>query len=357
MADARVARETRAFCLGLDRGLKVYPVDWWGTGDDRAKRDEYMKSPEYGARAKEEERLVAASKVMQDFERKHGSLTELWKANKHGYEFFNGDEYNRYVEEMYGISMTVHGDGPMNLSYRTRNDKMMEMIRKAVDENPGRRVCVLTGAEHKHYFDRAVATLPGVKVVKLAEILPLRPSPLGKNVEGFLKDNLARGYFDDSTPAGVDELYLGALVPLLHGMGMDGAPETIPAENLPKARPLLDEWRSRNPGSTLLQFELAWVDFLASDYRRAIARLEKIRDQLDRIPEAHRSFVKSVFDRNLGLCHDLLGEREKAIESYRKGKAVCRELKYGDRYVKYLFRELMESPYQRKPLDPPAGGR
>ncbi len=341
-----------AAIFGLSRGLKVYPVDWWGTGDDRARRNAYMKTPEFKAKEKEEERLVAESGVMRKFEEKYGSLEKLWNANTLGYEFFNGEEYNRYIEEMYGVSMAVYGDGPMNLSYRMRNDKMMEMIRKAMDENPGRRVVVLTGAEHKHYFDRALATLPGVELVKLEDILPLRFTSPGENIARFLKDNLACGYFDASTPAGVDQLYHGAFVPLVHGMGMDGAPESIPPANLPKTKPLFAEWRDRNPDSALLQFELAWVDFLAADYRQAIGRLEKIRDRLDRIPEAQRNFVKSIFDRNLGLCHDLLGERDQALACYRKGEAACRELGFADPYIKYLFHDFKEHPYQGKAAVP-----
>jgi tetratricopeptide (TPR) repeat protein len=244
--------------------------------------------------------------------------------------------------------MAVYGDGPMNLSYRTRNDKMMELIRKALDENPGRRVVVLTGAEHKHYFDRALKPMPGVALVKLADILPLKPAPLGEYVAGFLKTNLARGYFDDSTPAGLDQIYSGALVSLLHGMGMDGSPELIPLANLDKARPILAEWESRNPASAYLQFDLAWVEFLASDYRKAIDRLEAIRGRIDQIPEDSRGFVKTTFDRNIGLCHDLLGERDLAITCYKRGEAVCRELRYTERYIKYIFRDFKDKPYRRE---------
>jgi tetratricopeptide (TPR) repeat protein len=341
-----------ATIFGLDRGLKVYPVDWWGSGDDRTRRSAYMKTPEFKAKKKEEERLVAENKVMREFNKKYGSLEKLWNANTLGYEFLNGEEYNRYIAEMYGVSMTVYGDGPMNLSYRTRNDKMMAMIRKAMDENPGRRITVLTGAEHKHYFDRALAAMPGVELVKLEDILPLRSTSPGESITRFLKDNLAYGYFDASTPAGVDQLYFGAFVPLVHGMGMDGQPESIPPANLPKTKPLFAEWQGRNPDSALLQFELAWVDFLAADYRQASGRLEKIRDRLDQVPEAQRDFVKSIFDRNLGLCHDLLGEREKAVACYLKGEAACRKLGFAEPYIKYLFRDFKDRPYQGKTAPP-----
>ena len=346
-----------ATIFGLDRGRKVYPIDWWGAGDDRTQRADYMKTAEFKEKLKEEEKLVAGNAVMQEFTKKYGELEKLWNENKLGYEFFNGEEYNRYIEEMYRVSMAVYGDGPMNLSYRTRNDKMMELIQKALDENPGRRVAVLTGAEHKHYFDRALKALPGVTLVKLADILPLKPAPLGENIAGFLKTNLARGYFDDSTPAGVDQLYSGALVSLLHGMGMDGFPERIPLTNLDQARPLLAEWEGRNPGSVYLQFDLAWVEFLTSDYRKAIARLEKIRDRLDQVPESSRGFVKTSFDRNLGLCHDLLGKREKAIACYQRGEAVCRDLGYSASYIKYMFRDFKDKPYRRESKAASPAGR
>jgi tetratricopeptide (TPR) repeat protein len=345
-----------ATIYGLEQGLKVYPIDWWGARDDRAARDAFMKTPEYKEKLKKEEALVAANKVMVEFDKKYGGLDKLWDENKLGHEFFNGEEYNRYIEEMYSVSMAVYDDGPMNLSYRPRNDKMMELIRKALDENPGRRVVVLTGAEHKHYFDRALKPMPGVTLVKLADLLPLKPASLSENVSGFLKTNLARGYFDDSTPDGLDQIYAGALVSLLHGLGMDGYPERIPPANLDQARPILAEWQSRNPGSAYLQFDLAWVEFLASDYRKAIDRLEAIRGRLDQVPEDSRGFVKTTFDRNIGLCHDLLGERDKAIDCYKKGETVCRELGYTDGYIKYIFRDFKDKPYQREiKKDAPAG--
>lgn len=336
-----------ASIFGIERGLSVYPIDWWSTGDDRTRRSTYITTPEYKVKQKVEERLVSENKVMQEFEKKYGSLDKLWNSGTKGYDFFNGEEYNRYIEEMYGVSEAVYGDGPMNLSYKMRNDSMMVLIRNALQGHSGGRVVVLTGAEHKHYFDRMLAAMPNVELVKLSNILPLHSAPLSVTVIRFLEDNLAKGYFEESNMEGVDQLYYGALVPLIHGMGMDGAPETIPHENLPKAKRLLDEWRCHTHESALLQFECSWVDFLSSEYRQAIDHLEAIRGRLDQIPEGQLNFVKSVFDRNLGLCHDLLGEREKALECYTIGERICRSLGYSDRYIKYLFRDFTEHPYRR----------
>jgi hypothetical protein len=334
-----------ATIFGIDQRIKVYPIDWWGTGDDRSRQSAYIKTPEYKEKEKQEEALVAANKVMQEFDKKYINLKTLWNENKMSYEFFNGEEYNRYIQEMYGISMTVYGDGPMNLSYQTRNGKMLEFIENALKENVGKRIIVLTGAEHKHYFDLALATKVNVRLLDFKDILPLQSVSPDSNIVSFLRDNLAKGYFDDSTPEGIDQLYSGALVPLIHGMGMDNDPNIIPISNLPKAKQLIDKWSSLRPNSSLLQFEIAWVDFLNSDYKKAASCLEKIRDRLDEIPEAQQSFVKPFFYRNLGFCYDMIGSHEKAIKCYNDGEGACKKLGFSESYIKSIFKDYREHPY------------
>jgi hypothetical protein len=34
-----------ATIFGIDQNIKVYPIDWWGTGDDRTKQSAYIKTP------------------------------------------------------------------------------------------------------------------------------------------------------------------------------------------------------------------------------------------------------------------------------------------------------------------------
>jgi len=154
--------------------------------------------------------------------------------------------------------------------------------------------------------------------------------------------------FDDSTPEGIDQLYHGALVPLIHGMGMDNNPNSVPNDNLPKAKQLIDKWGSLHPNSALLQFETAWVDFLSSDYKKASRRLEKIKDQLDVIPGPLQSFVKPFFYRNLGICYDMVGLHKKAIKYYNDGEAVCKKLGFTESHIKSIYKDYLEHPYTGK---------
>ena len=337
-----------ASMYGLNRNLNVYPIDWWSSGNDRAARQAFEKTPEYKVKLAQWEKLVAANKIMQDFIKKYGDMNTIWKTNKSGYEFFNGEEYNRYIEQMYKINVEVFGDGPMNLSYLTRNGKMMELINRALAENRGKLVVILTGCEHKHYFDRALAKMTGTRLVKFEEILPISKSvTLDANIAEFLESKLARGYYLGSPSEMADVLYSNALVSLLHGLYMDAKPELVPEDNIAKAVKLLDEWKSQKPDSVHLQFELAWVDFLKSNYESAIQRLNAIKDRMEEIQEDSRSFVAVFLYRNLGLCYDLTGEREKAVSSYNKGVSIAREAGYSEPYIDSTFKKLLEKGYKK----------
>jgi len=219
------------------------------------------------------------------------------------------------------------------------------LIKNAMSENAGKRIIILTGAEHKHYFDIALAKVSNAKLVNIKNILPLEAYSPNANMSSFLKENLAYGYFDESTPEGVDQLYSAALMPLIHGMGMDFDPNIIPSENLQKAKSIIDKWNSLRPGSAFVQFETAWVEFLSSDYENAAVRLEKITGRLDEIPEAQQKFVKSFIYRNLGFCYDLMGNRDKAVEYYNKGEDYCKKLELSDAYIKYVYKDYKDNPF------------
>jgi len=338
-----------ASMYGIEHSLKVYPIDWWPSGDDRIKREEYMKTEEYKLKEKHYYELEKSNKIMQNFYKKYGSLDSLWGENKQSCQFFNGDEYNDYIREMYAINMAVFGDGPMNLSYQTRNSKMLELIINAVSENKNKRIAVLTGAEHKHFFDIELTKRNDIKLVKLKDILPIREEKPSKYISDFIEKNLARNYYDVTDPEKtIDMMYQGALISLIHGPGMDHNPSIIPDTNVEQAKVIIEDWKSEYPNSAYLQFELAWVEFLYGNYKQSIAILESIVSRLEEIPESTQWFIKTFYYRNLGFCYDLLGERDKAINCYNDGIAVCKILGINESYVKMTYGKYLEEPYKWK---------
>ena len=338
-----------ASIYGFDNNKKVYPIDWWTDTDDRGERQKYVQTDEYKIKSQKQDSLEKANTIMQDFIKKYGSMDKIWNENKMGYEFFNGKDYNNYIQEMYTISVSVYGDGCMNLSSEKRNAKMLEMIDSAIIENKGKRIIVLTGAEHKYYFDDVLSKRKDLALVDFKEILPLKETPFTENISEFVEKNLAKGYYDVSDSSITDMIYRGALVPLIHGPNMDDDPNIISSENLVKAQLIIAEWEKLNSKSVTLQFEKSWIKFLEKDYQESIKWAESISGRLNELPKEMQWFFKSFYWRNLGFCYDMTGQREKAVNAYKQCKIVCEELRIDENYAKtYVYKNFENEPYKRE---------
>lgn len=333
---------------GFDNDKDVYPIDWWTPGNDRARRSEYMKTDEYKAKEKQADEMEKLNNIMQNFEREYGSMDDIWNNNKMGHAFFNGKDYNDYIKEMYAVSMAVYGDGPMNLSYETRNTKMMELIKEVINKHEGERIIVLTGAEHKHYFDIALLKQDNMEVLDFNNIFPLKEEEVSDNISDFLERRLARGYYDASDLSSIDVMYSEALSRLTHGPDMDSNPDIIPPENIEKANSIIDEWETQHSGSAYLRFEKGWVEFVEGNYKQTVISLKSMADELDEIPEHIQWFVKPFYYRNLGLSYDMLGERQKAKDSYRMGEIVCKKMELDESRIKKIYKDYGQKPYKRR---------
>lgn len=338
---------TLASMYGFEGSKKVYPIDHWWKSTARQERAEYMKTEEYAANEEKHAELVAADSVMQDFNSKYGDWANVWKENNGSYEFYNGKECNNFVSQMYVNSMAVYGDSPVNLYYKSRNNKMMELIASALAENKDKRVVTLTGCEHKHYFDAALSEIEGVDVVEFESILPLQTIKESDNIKDFLDLGIASGYYTSDDSSAIDMTYRTPLVPLLHGMGMDDDPSTISAESIDKAKVIIERWEEHSPNSVMLKFEKGWLEFLQEDYEKAAQTLGSISDRLDEVSESDQMFVTIFYHRNAGYCYDLSSQREKAILSYQKCKRACEEFEIDENYAKAVYKDYEEVPYCR----------
>jgi hypothetical protein len=339
-----------ASIYGFDNNKKVYPIDWWETlSDARSERNEYIKTHDYKIKSQQADSLVKSNSIMQIFIEKYGTMDSIWKNNKMGYQFFNGKDYNDYIREMYAISINVYGDGCMNLYSEIRNAKMMELINNAISENKGKRIIILTGAEHKYYFDIALSKQKGVKLINFNKLLPLKTIIPTQNTAEFIENDLAKGYYDVSDASSVDIMYRNALVPLIHGMGMDDDPNIIPAENIKKAISVVAEWESQSSKSAVLQFEKSWIKFLEKDYLGAIKISENIANRLDELPKEKHWFFVTSYWRNLGFCYDMTNQRERAINAYKECKKACETLGLNTNFAeKYIYKNFENEPYARE---------
>jgi tetratricopeptide (TPR) repeat protein len=331
---------------GLDNSIRVYPIDWW-TGNARSERGEYMKTQEYENKNSELDLLRKNDSVIQSFESKYGSWAQYSK--NQGYSFFNGPEYNEYIQTGYDLSMKVFGDHSMNLYYETRNNNMWENILAVIENNPGKKIIVFTGCEHKHYFDNKLLGLSSdVKHVDFEAILPLSSVGMDEELEYFYAKKMITSYLDKSKIEDIDIWYKNSLMPYIHGPDMDFYPEIIPETNIKIAEIILDEWIKDKPNSILMRFELCWTHFLKGSYHAAITEYENILSHLKEVkPEELSKNMEISIYRNMGLSYDLLGERQSAINCYEKGKSLFLLTNRNENVLKGLFKDYIDSPYSK----------
>lgn len=332
---------------GLSHGKAVEPIDWWDDAQNvREVRDKLAKQPEYVEKEKQLEKLLAADEIMKGYEKRYGPADKenAWSKNL-GYQFWNGKDYNEYYAEVYRLSMQVYGDSPFNLYYQSRNTRMMDLIRKAIGDHHSRRAIVLTGGEHKHFFDLEFSKDRAYESIDFESLLPLKKQPLEPAVVKFLEDDDDSPYYAHGFPEDVDANFGGKLVPIVHGPDMDIFPEKIPPKNIDRAAKVLLRWKAARPESDRQVFEGAWLDFLREDYGQAAQKYQGLARKAEegKILDPYLRFDSYL---NLGRCYDLLGERKKALDCYARGEELIAGTPW-ERAKKYIFQDYDKVPYKR----------
>jgi hypothetical protein len=268
-----------ATIFGLSEGRSVYPIDW-GTDTHPAVREVRESLSEVPFCQEKARELESNDAVLREFETKHPDPY----ADKLGYAFWNSAEYNEATAEAYRLSMQVYGDSCCNLYYVTRGEKMLGLIDTALGGHRGERVIVLTGAGHKHYFDRALARRNDVRVVSFSSLLPLGDPPLAPAVAAFLDEGDDQPYYDARALASMDMdgYYSGRLRwRLLHAPDMDLVPEKVPGARLLPADKIVERWSKVAPESPRLLFNRAWLAFLRGEFEHALDLYAQLCDAVD----------------------------------------------------------------------------
>jgi RNase H-fold protein (predicted Holliday junction resolvase) len=332
---------TLATIWALARNKSVYPIDWWmDSPNDREVRAQLEKTPEYRKKAAELKDLTAANSILNGMCKQHGALGGNAKL---GYAFWNGTDYQTCTAEGYRLSIEIYGDSPMNLHYQSRNQHMADLILAALKEKPVPKAIVLTGSEHKHFFDRAFRENPNLSVVDFSSLLPLKEATLSGPVREFLEEENDLPYFQPGYPEDLNLYFGGKMMNLLHGPDMDFYPEKIPQANIFKAEKVLARWRSRFPDSLQLRLDLAWYAFLIGNDARALSLFQGCAEKFEK-GELRETIEGIMAYQGLGRCYDLAGDRQKALACYAKVEKLAAGTLW--ERVKHLLVSL-EKPYQR----------
>ncbi|MCL2246673.1 MAG: hypothetical protein FWC10_06130 [Lentimicrobiaceae bacterium] len=189
-----------ASIYGFDHNIKVYPIGWQiNDRDIESEREAYMLTDDYITKEQIAKSLIQSNRVIHNFVDEYGDMKDILNENKMSYDFFNGWNYDNYFCESDKISISVFGNSCINYFSETRNAEMMKLINRVIKENKGKRIMILTGLEHKHYFDQVLSLQDNVYVLKLKMILPLKNIPATKNMAEYLEKNSPKGYYDNTS--------------------------------------------------------------------------------------------------------------------------------------------------------------
>jgi tetratricopeptide (TPR) repeat protein len=334
-----------ATIFGLSERRSVYPIDWWRDTHPTARevRESLSDVPFYQDKARQLRKLQSNDPLLREFESR---FPDPYGA-KLGYAFWNGGEYNDATAEAYRLSMQVYGDSCFNLYYATRNQKMLALVDTALGGHRGERVAVLTGTEHKHYFDRALARRDDVRVVDFASLLPLGDPPLAPAVAAFLDEGDDEPYFDAQALASMDldAYYNGRLKWLLHAPDMDMFPEKVPDANLLPADRIVERWSKVAPDSPHLLFNRAWLAFLRGEFEHALDLYGQLCSAIDAHCVDDDVWVRVLGRLGFARVNDVMGRREQALAGYAQ---VERELTGTEleEDAAYFLQDYKTTPFQ-----------
>lgn len=324
-------------------GIKVEPIDWWDdNNNDRQIRDSLSKAEKYIRLLSKEDSLVKIDPDIEKFNKKFGD--NIYKNNQLDMLFWNGTDYSNFNWHNYKISMEVFGDSPFNLHYLTRNRNMLHLIKEAIEKNKSKRIIILTGGEHKRFFDDSLKVQQNVRVVTIDKILPLKNSGDTRVLTNELPSVYYRKNVSDEEK---EVFYSGSCLPLVHGMGMDFYPSRITENSIKEYKYILDNWKSDIPESGRLNYENGWYNFLTGNYDNAVLFLNSYIEAMDsgKIPTP-TPFSKGLALSLIAKCYDLEGKRDMAIYNYNKSMLQLKTDKQ-EMLVDYLVTPYLKEPYKK----------
>lgn len=334
---------TLATFYGDLNGIKVEPIDWYDdNNNDRTIRDSLSKTDHYAQLMAKEDSLLKNDSSIKEFNNKYGE--NIYNNNKLDLMFWNGEDYSNYNWSNYKISLDVYGDSPFNLHYITRNRNMLHLINNSISRNNPKRIIILTGAEHKRFFDDSLGVKQNVRLLSIEDILPLTKFDNTK----LAADEIPSLYFQKKVSnEDKEEFYSAEVLPLVHGSNMDFQPSLITENSINEYKYILDNWSREIPNSERLIYENGWYNFLANDYDKAIKLFNQYIEKLESSQQDKElPFDKGITYSVIGKCYDVLGNRSRALEYYNKAIPEFNR-KNKEWLCDYVITPYLKDPYKR----------
>jgi len=333
-----------ATIFGKEHNIPVFPIDWW-TENMQKQAFEAFQTSAYKEKERLLDSLMATNNIIRNFESEYDVYPIILKDNP-SWKFINDTVFNNFICERNKLALEVMKDGPETMFMNTRNRKMVERIHKVINKNRGKRIIVLTGGEHKYFFDKELTKDKNIYVVSPVSINPDLKVIMSNNVNALINQDIYDAYYSETYLNDPARFFGDKIIPLLHGPNMDFEPQKVPDSNLIIAEGILKKWGEKDTLSVDYIAELAWFNLLKGNYSLALDLYSGIDKRID-VPACDNQLIALMLYRNMGICFDMLQKREKAVAIYIKGEESLKGFR-AKLIKKYLFKNYKEVPFSIK---------
>lgn len=283
-----------------ENNIDVYPVNWEPNDlmiQYKKALEKLNNNPQEKARIEFAENCDLMKKIKRNSNRIKGDpKVDFYKVNlKSTSEVFH---------ESADFNTAVYGDGPLTGYGFTRNKKIAENIAKLIEQNRGKRIAVFIGAQHKWWLDECFENIAGLKVAQIRELgkiqkvekLPRQTQAAAKQLDGLL-------------------MYLYVLE----------TPEVRLAPDMVDVRGVDIELKNKISkeliNAPVYDYCLGMYYYITKDYYKAMIYFTRAGETEDyKIFNGYPLKMRALM--RLGNMYDVTGDREKALDMYKKALEI-----------------------------------
>jgi hypothetical protein len=138
--------------------IPLEPIDWW-PDDMRLKGDQYLR--EIGKTSEGRKKLSAVEDEWHPHAQNFPNFIEATPEYVHSSLF--AEREVKYRSEL----TRILGEGPQNLYWQTRSEKMNQNLDRVLKNFPGRKIVVVVGAYHRPYIEKFLRSVNNVTLEPL----------------------------------------------------------------------------------------------------------------------------------------------------------------------------------------------
>ncbi|MBN1969018.1 MAG: hypothetical protein JXR48_13850 [Candidatus Delongbacteria bacterium] len=238
-------------------------------------------------------------------------------------DYIHSEEFSKKDYLVRRNHTDLFGEGPGNLFWYTRAEKMNELLDNVINNNKNKRIVVITGASHRGDFEKFLESREDINILSIRDLINIKNLPTYESyIQTLDKDKLE------------DTIFL-----LVQGLKANSNPDDVNTDIIKRLLSIYEGME--NP--VYLDYFFAEYFYLIKEYEKSLSYFINSRTcfKLEK-----KLGLKMIYLADLRTANilDLLCKREDAIKIYKSySKKLNRISLIAKYYLKNQFRRLKNS--------------